>query len=145
MSDIIIPQNKTNRKNKTNQVVSWPTSHFTIRQLWQEHNPHFPAEITIRDRLTKAIAANLIDRIGTIHIKMGRPTLVFAAMPITEDVLTAAKSSGVTLNEKYGPPIVPIMNVDPAVVNVNAQPSEKANKQPAIKSKQQSPSLAVNA
>ena len=44
---------KTDRKNKTNLTITWPTSIFTIKEL-NDKNSEF-VEITLRVRLRTAI------------------------------------------------------------------------------------------
>ena len=64
---------KTDRKNMTNQVVTWPSAdtYFTVESLL-EKNSHIKA-ITLRVKLNKSIDEGNIARLGTIHGGKGRP------------------------------------------------------------------------
>lgn len=64
---------KTDRKNMTNQVVTWPSAdtYFTVESLL-EKNSHIKA-ITLRVKLNKSIEEGNIARLGTIHGGKGRP------------------------------------------------------------------------
>jgi hypothetical protein len=92
---------KTNRKNKTNLTVTWPSAdkYFTIADLMETNNEFIP--ITLRVRLKNAIDDGTVAEIGTIHGGKGRPKLAFAMSPVTEDVLATARQSEVVLHDKY--------------------------------------------
>ena len=81
---------KTDRKNKTNLTVTWPTNIFTIKEL-NEANSEF-VEITLRVRLKKAIETGDVNEIGVLHNGKGRPRLVLVYGAITQDHIAEAKS-----------------------------------------------------
>ncbi len=84
------------KKNKTNQVVTWPTATlFTIAEL-HRLNPKFIL-ITLRVRLTKAIEAGKVVEIGSIPGESGRPPKVFSLTPVTQNTLNKARAEDVTL------------------------------------------------
>lgn len=90
---------KKNKKNKTNQVVAWPTAMlFTIKEL-HLLNPKF-VEITLRVRLSKAIEARRVAEIGSIPGDTGRPQKVFSMMPVTKMTLERARAEHVNLVDK---------------------------------------------
>jgi hypothetical protein len=92
---------KTNRKNKTNLTVTWPSAdkYFTIVDLMETNKEFIP--ITLRVRLKNAIDDGTVVEIGTIHGGKGRPKLAFAMNPVTEDVLATARQAEVVLHDKY--------------------------------------------
>lgn len=92
---------KTNRKNKTNLTVTWPSAdkYFTIVDLMGTNTDFIP--ITLRVRLKNAIDDGTVSEIGTIHGGKGRPKLAFAMNPVTEDVLATARQAEVVLHDKY--------------------------------------------
>ena len=92
---------KTNRKNKTNLTVTWPSAdkYFTIADLLETNKEFIP--ITLRVRLKNAIDDGTVVEIGTIHGGKGRPKLAFAMNPVTEDVLATARQAEVVLHDKY--------------------------------------------
>ncbi len=92
---------KTNRKNKTNLTVTWPSAdkYFTIADLMETNKEFIP--ITLRVRLKNAIDDGTVAEIGTIHGGKGRPKLAFAMNPVTEDVLVTARQAEVVLHDKY--------------------------------------------
>ena len=92
---------KTNRKNKTNLTVTWPSAdkYFTIADLMETNKEFIP--ITLRVRLKNAIDDGTVVEIGTIHGGKGRPKLAFAMNPVTEDVVATARQAEVVLHDKY--------------------------------------------
>ena len=117
---------KTNRQNKTGLSVNWPTgfytmetseSHPNITSLWSQ-NQHFAALITLRVRLTNAIEANQVVSLGTIKGSKGRPKLVFANAPVSQETIEAARAAGVTINDNI-PHVVNVMSVSPATEKVS--------------------------
>ena len=88
---------KTDRKNKTNLTVTWPSNVFTIKEL-NVLNPDF-VEITLRVRIKKAIESSEITDIGVLHNGKGRPTLVFVHGTPTKEHLEEAKSRQVILKD----------------------------------------------
>jgi hypothetical protein len=92
---------KTDRKNKTNLTVNWPSNdtYFGVSEL-TNLNKDFIA-ITLRVRLKNALDEGVVTQIGTVHGGKGRPKLAFAMSPVTESAITAARSAGVVLVDKY--------------------------------------------
>lgn len=88
---------KTDRKNKTNQTVTWPTNIFTIKEL-NGVNPEF-VEITLRVRLKKALESGEVKEMGVLHNGKGRPTIVFVYGVPTESHIDDAKTRGVILKD----------------------------------------------
>lgn len=88
---------KTDRKNKTNLTIAWPTSIFTIKEL-NEKNSEF-VEITLRVRLKKAIETGEVSELGVIHNGKGRPTIVFVHGLPTQSHINEAKAKEVILKE----------------------------------------------
>lgn len=114
MSNII---KKTNRKNKTNLVMKWVKNFFTIDDL-HAANPNF-VEITLRSRLNSAKNENQVAEIGCIHKGKGRPKLVFAATPVSKDVLESARKSGVIFNEHYDS--IAVITVDSVKITIDEE------------------------
>lgn len=88
--------NKTDRKNKTNLIVNWPThgTTFSIKDLLAL-NPEFK-EITLRVRVEKAIKKEgLVSIVGYKNAKKGRPTMVLSLSPVAQSVLDEAYKNGV--------------------------------------------------
>ncbi len=92
---------KTDRKNKTNLTVTWPSNdtYFGVSEL-VNLNSDFIA-ITLRVRLKNALDEGVVTQIGTVHGGKGRPKLAFAMSPVTEAAVTAARVAGVVLVDKY--------------------------------------------
>jgi len=105
---------KTNRKNKTDLTVKWPSTYFSIDEL-NKLNPEF-VNITLRVRLNKAIEAKQITSIGTLHIGKGRPKLIFANLPVNETIIKNARTAGVMLGETYNSVAVATVST-PAIDN----------------------------
>jgi hypothetical protein len=106
---------KTDRKNKTNLTVTWPSNIFTIKEL-NVQNPDF-VEITLRVRMKKAIDSSEITEIGVLHNGKGRPTLVFVHGTPTKEHIEEAKSRQVILKN---PPTVNVIKITntPTVVDI---------------------------
>lgn len=99
--------NKTDRKNKTNLVINWPEHGklFTIKDLLNE-NPEF-VEITLRVRLDKAIKKEkTVSIIGHKNTGKGRPTMILAMTPVTQEMLNSAYETGI-----QPPDIKPVVSV----------------------------------
>jgi S1-C subfamily serine protease len=92
---------KTDRKNKTNLTVTWPSNdtYFGVSDL-ANLNKDFIA-ITLRVRLKNALDEGIVTQIGAVHGGKGRPKLAFAMTPVTEAAINSARSVGVVLNDKY--------------------------------------------
>lgn len=103
---------KTNRKNKINQMVNWPKGIFTVEEL-HANNSDF-IEITLRDHIKKARANNIVNEVGQLHNGKGRPRLVLAYGPITQEHIAEAKSRGILLKEGLS---INVMNIQPKTEN----------------------------
>jgi len=96
---------KTNRKNKTNLIVNWPTGFFVMETSTEHphvealttYNPEF-VPITLRVRLNIAIDEKHTTKIGTLKNAKGRPKLVFAVAPVSIETVEAAKNAGVLID-----------------------------------------------
>lgn len=89
---------KTDRKNKTNLTVTWPTdSIFTINEL-HDSNKNFVL-ITLRVRLKKAIEVGEVTEIGVLHNGKGRPTNVFVYGKPTPSHIEQAKKKEVIIKD----------------------------------------------
>lgn len=108
---------KTDRKNKTNLTVTWPSNdtYFGVSEL-SNLNKDFIA-ITLRVRLKNALDEGIVTQIGTVHGGKGRPKLAFAMNPVTESAITTARAAGVVLIDKYN--IVNVLDVKSESNGVN--------------------------
>ena len=106
---------KTDRKNKTNLTVTWPSNIFTIKEL-NASNPEF-VEITLRVRLKKALDSGEITDIGVLHNGKGRPTLVFVHGTPTKEHIEEAKSRQVILKDASTVNVIKITNA-PSTVDI---------------------------
>ena len=104
---------KTDRKNKTNLTVTWPSNVFTIKEL-NAQNTDF-VEITLRVRMKKAIDSGEITDIGVLHNGKGRPTLVFVYGTPTKEHIEEAKSRQVILKDVSSVNVVKITNASTTV------------------------------
>jgi hypothetical protein len=104
---------KTDRKNKTNLTVTWPSNVFTIKEL-NANNPEF-VEITLRVRMKKAMESREITEIGVLHNGKGRPTLVFVYGTPTKEHIEEAKSRQVILKDASTVNVIKITNMPTAV------------------------------
>ena len=106
---------KTDRKNKTNLTVTWPSNVFTIKEL-NANNPEF-VEITLRVRMKKAMESGEITEIGVLHNGKGRPTLVFVHGTPTKEHIEEAKSRQVILKDASTVNVIKITNM-PTTVDI---------------------------
>ena len=106
---------KTDRKNKTNLTVTWPSNVFTIKEL-NAQNPDF-VEITLRTRMKKSMDSGEITDIGVLHNGKGRPTLVFVYGTATNEHIEEAKSRQVILKDVSNVNVIKITNT-PTTVNI---------------------------
>lgn len=127
---------KTQRKNKTKQVISWPShdTYFTIGDLVTA-NGHMltsavkPSDITLRVRLNKAInEENLVAVIGQKNSGKGRPQLVFAMRPVKQSAINKAQTDGISISMAKAMPVMEITeqtqpNVTP-VTNITTNISQ---------------------
>lgn len=119
---------KTDRKNKTNLTVTWPSNIFTIKEL-NAANPDF-VEITLRVRLKKAIESGEVNDVGVLHNGKGRPTIVFVYGTPTEAHIDEAKTREVILKDSL---VVNVLKVDnnktatsnPAVITMDVDMSQR--------------------
>lgn len=108
---------KTQRKNKTKQVITWPShdTYFTIDSL-VESNPHMltssGSDITLRVRLNKAITEEPFEVavIGQKNCGKGRPQLVFAMRPVKQTAIDKAKSDGISIDVNK---LITVMEISP--------------------------------
>lgn len=91
------------RKNKTNQLLTLPTtSYFSIQDV-VDLNPHMLTsaakgnDITIRVRLMKSIEDGKVVEIGSVPGGKGRPKKVFSMTPVSKTTLNRAMAENVTL------------------------------------------------
>lgn len=98
---------KTDRKNKTNQTVTYPSCIFTIKEL-NKLNPDI-VTISLRDKVKKAIKRGELNVIGVLPNGKGRPTLVHVFGSITKSIIDEAKSKGVHLNREL---LVEMVNIN---------------------------------
>jgi len=129
---------KTQRKNKTKQVISWPPhdSYFTIDSL-VEINPHMltssGSDITLRVRLNKATdEEGLVAVIGQKNCGKGRPQKVWAMRPVKQSAIDKAKADGIALDipkimtvmeistQTATPAVTPVTNIASTAKTVNA-------------------------
>jgi hypothetical protein len=115
---------KTDRKNKTNLTVTWPSNIFTIKEL-NAQNPEF-VEITLRVRMKKAMETGEITDIGVLHNGKGRPTLVFVHGTPTKEHIEEAKSRQVILKNVSTINVIKITNPT-AVVDIFDRKSSETN------------------
>ena len=97
---------KTDRKNKTNQTVKYPSCIFTIKEL-NDINPDI-VTISLRDKVKKSINRGELNVIGVLPNGKGRPTLVHVVGPITKSIIEDAKNKGVHLNREL---LVEMVNI----------------------------------
>ena len=127
---------KTQRKNKTNQVISWPSNdeYFTINDLVRL-NPHMltgaakPSDITLRVRLAKAVKDdNLVSPIGQKNCGKGRPKVIYAMRPVKSIVIEKATADGISLDM---PKIMTVMEITPqptpTTIITNIVPNQSVN------------------
>lgn len=119
---------KTDRKNMTNQVVTWPSAdtYFTVESLLG-NNSHIKA-ITLRVKLNKSIEDGTVARLGTIHGGKGRPKVAYAMSPVSDKALESARSNEVLLEERYS--TVNVMNINSnntETVETNVKSTEKSS------------------
>lgn len=87
---------KTERKNKTNLVVNWPTTpFFTLDDVFALQPD--AKEITLRVRLAKEIEKGKAAEIGCKTGGQGRPKKVFAFTPVPQSTLDLARTQNITL------------------------------------------------
>jgi len=106
---------KTDRTNKTNLVITWPTNIFTIKEL-NAINTDF-VEITLRVRLKKSIDTGEVSELGVLHNGKGRPTLVLVHGIITKAHVADAKSKGVILKDGVSVHVINISNNSNPIIN----------------------------
>ena len=109
---------KTERKNKTNQTIKWPSNdeYFTIESLFASNQhmktPSGNGDITLRVKLADAITnKKMVASIGTLNSGKGRPKLAFAMTPVTQVSLNKAKANGIMLIDDTK--LVTVMEIKP--------------------------------
>lgn len=120
--------NKTNKTSKKNSVIiDWPTSHFTIDDVWQKIGAESTMpNITLRFRVKKAVENKEIVAIGKIKPAIGRPKLVFARANPSKELLEAAKAAGVISNDVLA--AVPVAEVKADKKTKSVVPATAATK-----------------
>lgn len=117
----ILVKHMKQKKNKTNQVVTWPTaSLFSIKEL-HRLNPKF-IEITLRVRLAKKIEAGEVVEIGCIPGEKGRPQKVFSMAPVTQLTLNKARAEKINLVDNADK-LVQIVSVKTTPIPPSAAPT----------------------
>lgn len=112
---------KNTRKNKTKQVLNWPsTLYYTIQELFDK-NKHFNATITVRVRHTKALESGEVAEIGRVTGGKGAPPKVYAKTPITDSLLEKAKANGIQLADNVRK-LVNVVNVTKPVATPTVTP-----------------------
>jgi len=107
---------KTQRKNKTKQVIAWPShdTYFTIDTLIESNNHMLTtsgSDITLRVRLNKAVTEeNLVAVIGQRNSGKGRPQLVFAMRPVKQTAVEKASTDGISVSMAKVMPVMEITN-----------------------------------
>lgn len=109
------------RKSALN--IEWPTSFFTIQDIQNEHST--AKNITIRFRINKAVEENKIAYIGKNPTKVGRPTIVFAPVPVEDSVLKDAVDAGVVLDEAFEEKVVKVAKITTTQPTVSEQTTEE--------------------
>lgn len=105
---------KTQRKNKTKQVIAWPShdTYFTIDTLIESNNHMLTtsgSDITLRVRLNKAVTEeNLVAVIGQRNSGKGRPQLVFAMRPVKQTAVEKANTDGISVSLAK---VMPVMEI----------------------------------
>lgn len=125
---------KTQRKNKTKQVISWPShdTYFTIDSLI-ESNKHMltssGSDITLRVRLNKAITEEPFEVavIGQRNSGKGRPQLVFAMRPVRQTAIDKAQSDGISISMAKVMPVMEISQQPTSVSTITPVTNIKSN------------------
>jgi hypothetical protein len=131
--------NKTDRKNKTNLNVNWPEhgKMFTIKELMAS-NPEF-IEITLRVRVDKAIKKDgTVAIIGYKNTGKGRPTMILAMAPVTQQMLDDAYATGI-----QPPEIKPVVSVIDVTTPVSTTESTQPTTDVAIDTPEAVPTVEV--
>lgn len=111
---------KTQRKNKTKQVINWPShdEYFTIDTLIAANNHMLTtsgSDITLRVRLNKAITdENLVAVIGQRNSGKGRPQLVFSMRPVKQTAIEKATTDGISISMAKVMPVMEVTNQQPS-------------------------------
>ena len=92
-------KNKTGRKNNTGQLLTWPSVEFFTQKDLEKTNPTM-VRITLRTKYKKQIGSK-IKEIGVLHNGKGRPTNVYAMIPVNASTIDKAKTAGVILHTEY--------------------------------------------
>lgn len=86
---------QTKRRNKTGQKLTIGSHLFTVEELHAQ-NPDY-LNITLRVHLKEAIRSGKVMELGSINTGKGRPKIVMAPMPLTQELLDEAMQRGVIL------------------------------------------------
>lgn len=125
---------KTQRKNKTKQVISWPShdTYFTIDSLI-ESNKHMltssGSDITLRVRLNKAVTEEPFEVavIGQRNSGKGRPQLVFAMRPVKQTAIDKANTDGISVAMAKVMPVMEISQRPTPVSTITPVTNIKSN------------------
>ena len=116
--------NKTERNNKIN-LVNWPEHNklFTIKEFWKDLNPN-SKEITLRVRLDNAIKKDkTVSVVGYKNTGKGRPIMILAMNPISQELLDKAYADGIQPPEIK--PLVTVMEVKSIPTSASETPSDE--------------------
>jgi hypothetical protein len=103
-----------NTTKKKKLVIEWPQTPFSIKGDNDGIMASYPGakEITIRFRINKAIQEGELAYIGKNPTAVGRPTIMFARLPITSENLQIAVDRGVILDEQFEDQLIDVAKVD---------------------------------
>lgn len=104
--------NNTSKSKRKTVTITWPTTHFTIEDVWTALGGEAVIpNITLRFRVKRAIDANELTVIGKVKPVLGRPKLVLARSDYNTKLIEAAKSAGVILTDNAARQAVPVMEL----------------------------------
>ena len=112
--------NQKTRKNNTRQALVLPTSsYFTIGDIVKLNQSMLTAsksDITIRVRLSNAIADGKVVELGSVPSTKGRPAKVFALPPVQPSTINKAKSERIHLVNNIDK-LVNVLDVTPSTMS----------------------------
>jgi len=101
------PETKTKRAKLE---VNFPNGYFTVEDLQNLYKD--AVNITLRFKLTKAKESKRVVTIGTIKRDIGRPQLIFAKKPISNETLIKANNvKEITLDSEYAVQVVEALKI----------------------------------
>lgn len=113
---------KTTRTNKIGQTLSFSNNIFTIEDL-QNLNPGY-CNITLRVHLKEAIKKGEVVELGYLRGSKGRPKLVMALAPVTQEHLKEAEEREIILKNDL---VINVSSVDNKVEVQNNNTESKVN------------------